>query len=56
VPAVSIGPLKKVYAKRFRNRGELRRVFYVWRWPKRLDCHGSLMPCQYVDDPNDNHR
>jgi len=37
------------------NRGERRRVLYVWRWPRRLRCHGpSLMPCQYTDDPNDN--
>ena len=39
----------------FPNRGEIRRLFYFWRWPFRLACHTSIVPCQYIDNPNDNH-
>lgn len=22
-----------------------------WRWLKRIDCHGTTRPCQYIDHP-----
>lgn len=38
------------------NKGERKRVLYFWRWSRRIFCHMSIMPCQYVDDANDNNR
>lgn len=32
----------------------IKRLFF-WRWIKRLQCHDTIDPCQYVDGPNDNH-
>jgi hypothetical protein len=34
----------------------LRGIFLVWRWRKRIECHGSIWCCQNIDRPNDNHQ
>jgi hypothetical protein len=33
---------------------EFLRVFAFWKWARRLRCHASGRPCQYVDRANDN--
>lgn len=39
-----------VYLKR------LAKMLYFWRWPARERCHKNfLIPCQYTDEPMDNH-
>ncbi len=31
------------------------KLLMFWNWFERYTCHGDLFPCQFVDDPNDNH-
>lgn len=43
--------------KRLYRIGEtLRGIFLVWRWRKRIACHGAIWCCQRIDRPNDNQR
>jgi hypothetical protein len=33
----------------------IRSITLVWKWPRRLACHGNIYCCQYTDRPNDNN-